>query len=258
MTIDSYKRVYNKPLTTKDSLNFQYRNGDTLVLIEDDNRNKTSVPYEYKDSTFLDVYKKMAFRQAKKRDTTQTMKYWKDDIKIYFSDNISQKVKKELMSFAKTISSNIDSLNIYRVKKQEDANFTIYYKGSEEYEPKLKAQDKDGYWVYWNRRNQINKAFIKLNPDYFFNDKLRIYKLKQRFIQTLGYFSFSYILDCKNFLSNCYSEEKTLSDIDIKIIKYHYSYGICKGTNLKTFEDQHKRAKESLKKGHKHFFVHYN
>jgi hypothetical protein len=37
--------------------------------------------------------------------------------------------------------------------------------------------------------------------------------------------------------------------MDFEIIKYQYSYGICKSTNLKTFEENHKRAIELLKKG---------
>jgi hypothetical protein len=43
----------------------------------------------------------------------------------------------------------------------------------------------------------------------------------------------------------------------LEIIKYHYSYGICKGTNLETFENQHKKAKALLKEtGHKLYFLH--
>jgi hypothetical protein len=34
---------------------------------------------------------------------------------------------------------------------------------------------------------------------------------------------------------------------DLEILKYHYSYGICKGTDLIVFEKNHKDAKETLK-----------
>ena len=47
--------------------------------------------------------------------------------------------------------------------------------------------------------------------------------------------------------------------IDLEILKYHYSYGICKGTNIDTFEKNHKDAKEALKNGNtKMHFVHEN
>jgi hypothetical protein len=35
---------------------------------------------------------------------------------------------------------------------------------------------------------------------------------------------------------------------DLEILKYHYSYGICKGTNLETFEKNHSDAKQHLRK----------
>jgi hypothetical protein len=44
---------------------------------------------------------------------------------------------------------------------------------------------------------------------------------------------------------------------DLEILKYHYSYGICKGTNLETFEKNHSDAKAALKKGNsKFYFLH--
>jgi hypothetical protein len=36
---------------------------------------------------------------------------------------------------------------------------------------------------------------------------------------------------------------------DLKILKYDYSYGICKGTDLIVFEKNHQEATETLKNG---------
>jgi hypothetical protein len=43
---------------------------------------------------------------------------------------------------------------------------------------------------------------------------------------------------------------------DLEILKYHYSYGICKGTDLIVFEKNHKDAKETLKGNSKIEFIH--
>lgn len=53
---------------------------------------------------------------------------------------------------------------------------------------------------------------------------------------------------CTSYFSNCFNNDKILNDFDLKLIKYHYSYGICKGTDLKTFTIQHENAKSILKK----------
>jgi hypothetical protein len=80
----------------------------------------------------------------------------------------------------------------------------------------------------------------------YFNETLRLYELKKYFIQNLGYFNLINDFDCDSYFSNCYSPNKKLSALDLELIKYHYSYGICKGTDLNTFQEQHQRAKETL------------
>ncbi len=249
ISLKNYKKKFKKPLTSKDSLNFIYVNNDTLVVLKDYVRKPgRSVPYEYKDSTFLDVYKSIAFKYANDTlDKKSSMKYWKDDIAVYFSESVDKKVKKEFMSFAKNVVSQIDSLSIKEVKKVEDSNYIIYYNGDYEYESRMNKYTFSDYYMHWNNKNQIYKLFIKLNRDHFFNPTLRLKELKKYFIKSLGRFQFNKNIDCNNFFSGCYTTDYKLTDLDIEIIKYHYSYGICKGTNLETFENQHEKFKQALK-----------
>ena len=258
ISLKHYKKKYRKPLTRNDSLNFIYRDNDTLILVKNYHRPKgTSVPYEYKDSTFLYYYKKVAFNHKNDSVSKKTyMRYWKDDIRIFFSKSVSKKIKKELMSFGKNIASQVDSLEISEVKKVEKSNYIVYYFGDYDYESRMANYKKSDYYIYW-KHNKIYRSSIKIDPKVYFNEQLMIYKLKEYFIKSLGHFKFINDFDCENYFSNCYSPNKKLSELDLELLKYHYSYGICKGTDLETFENQHKRAKEILKQhNQKMYFFH--
>jgi len=249
MTVQDYKNRFQRELTKQDSLNFVIIKNDTLVtLLEKDRYKVVSVAYEYKDDTFLKYYKEVAFNHPNDSVSEETsMKYWKDDLKIYFSNTVSKHEKKSILEFTHQISNQVDSLSIYEAKHIKDANYVIYYASDFEYDANL-AKNKDAsFWVYWNGGNQLNKAFLKVNDEKYFSEALRLAKIKTLLFQSLGYFSLSKEFECQSYFSNCYSNDKQLTNFDFELLKYHYSYGICKGTSLATFEDQHKRAQKALK-----------
>ena len=79
----------------------------------------------------------------------------------------------------------------------------------------------------------------------------------QNFIKSLGHFNSTSKLPCLNIFSNCNSNKKQFTREDLEILKYHYSYGICKFTDLETFEENHKIAKETFSKTGRHLrFIH--
>lgn len=241
---------YNKNKKDLDSIGFTVYRQDTLVQVSNYTRPKgVSVPYEYKDSTFLNYYKQVAFRHKNDSISGETkMKYWKNGLKIYFSKSISKQNKKELLKLAEILDNEIDSLSITEVKKVEESNYIIYYEGDFEYESRMSNYKNTDYYMYWNGNNQIYKCTLRIDTDENFNEMLRLKQMKRYFIQSLGHFRLQDKFKCSSYFSNCYSTDKALSDFDLELLKYHYSYGICKGTNLETFEEQHKRAKETLKK----------
>ncbi len=181
---------YKERYSTKDSLGFMIKENDTLIRVENFIKPKgKSVPYEPKDSIFLELYKSIAFRPLKNDlSNSRPMKYWKDDIKIFFSKSVSKKVIKEILSFTKHIDKNVDSLNIAKVNTKENANFIIYHDSDFEYDPNLKNNSNSNYWVYWNKKNQLNKGFIRISKERLFSDKLEIVKIKEFFITSLGWF----------------------------------------------------------------------
>ena len=246
--IKQYKVKFTEFLTKEDSLKFKFKDNDTLVLLENFLPKGVYVPYEFKDSIFLKYYKKIAFRHKNDSITGKTtMKYWKDDIRIFFSKDVSKRVKKELMAFTRELSKDIDSLNISQVRKVENSNYVIYYQGDYEYESRMKNYKKSSYYLHWNGKNQIYRSSIRITGNYF-SDKLKLMKTKELFFQTLGHFKFINEFECENYFANCTSNNKNMTELDLEILKYHYSYGICKGTDLDTFEEQHEKAKEILKK----------
>ena len=170
ISISHYKEDGNK-LTKKDTANFQFYKGDTLVAISPDykspmDKNKVKVAYEPKDSIFLNLYKNVVYNTDKSQNEKLYMRYWKDSIKIYFEPGVSPNHAKALMNFANKISNDIDSLNIKRVSNANDSNYRVYYLNSEnniDFEPRITG--KSGYYVHWNAKNRIYKADLKINTD---------------------------------------------------------------------------------------------
>lgn len=244
------KQLFEEKYSPNDSIGYIIRDNDTLIGVENYIKPKgIPVPYEYKDSTFLEVYKKIAFWPIHKDSAdSQTMKYWKDDLKIYFSPNITKSIIKDVMKFAGKIDKEVDSLKIIKVENIEDSNYVIYYNTDYEYLEKMKNKKSSDYWVFWNGKNQIERAYIRIVKDQEFSEKLIKQKIKELFFGTLGRFKWQNELACEHYFSNCHSDEKHLTTLDLELLKYHYSYGICKGTSLLTFEEQHRRSKEVLTK----------
>jgi hypothetical protein len=64
-------------------------------------------------------------------------------------------------------------------------------------------------------------------------------------------------IDCTSYFSYCHLIKKNIWKKDLEILKYHYSYGICKGTNLETFEN-HSMLKQHLRKEIQSFIFYMN
>lgn len=257
ISLKSYNRLYKTTLTKNDSLNFRYKDGDTLVLLDEGKKRRGSrVLFKSKDSTFLEVYKRIAFRQTKEVNKEETMKYWKDELKIFFTENASDSLKNDFKKFAERIDRQVDSLSISFVNNVEDSNYIIYFFGDEEYEPGLKSAKNSDLYLYWNGRNQIYKARIKIKAQYLTNDTSKLPLLKQYFVNTLGYFGVDNKIGCNSIYSGCISNRDKLSRTDLEILRYHYSYAICKGTTLREFERIHKKGNEFLDKKQKYYILH--
>lgn len=255
------KKHFYQKYTSKDSIGFMIKDTDTLIQVFNYIPPKGKpVPYEYKDDTFLKYYKKIAFREIHKDSAdTKPMKYWKTPINIFFASEIDKNVKKKVIPFLKAIDKHVDSLSITIVKNLEDSNYVIFSNEDYQYSDNIDKKNAGDYFIKWHNNNQIFKGFIRINTAKITSRSQQIIKIKALFIGSLGWFNLIDHLSCNSYFSNCYSDDKQMTDLDWELLKYHYSYGICKGTKRQTFEEQHKSAKENLKKyGNHSTFMFYH
>lgn len=215
------------------------------------------VPYDYRSEQFTDLYQKIAFQDPNVKDTIPArMRYWKDEMRIYFSGEVDRKDQKALTRFAEQIAESVDSLKIKIVNKLEDSNYVVYYSGHYEYEPRISRKNTVDYYLYW-KGPYMNKGFLRIDRERFFNDEERLQNLKYYFVKTLGYFSGTKALDCGSYFSSCSDVSQTMSALDLELLQYHYSYGICKGVTLEVYREQLENANRVKGVSDKYLIGHY-
>ena len=252
--LEAYRELKADSNFKADSVGFIVNGKDTLVQLEKvpfGKRKTVTVPYEVKDSLFLITYKNVVFNKDKylSQENPNRMRYWKEPLRIYFNDIVDSVDRNALKDFAIRLEDKVDSLKIEFVKSIGESNFIIYYKDADnnnEYSPDMSTKN-EGFYTYWNRNNQLTNTFLKIDKDKV-NPSTRVELLKWRFFQSLGYFRLQSNFPCTSYFSKCFEEVKILSDSDIELLRYHYSYGICKGSNLLDFETQHELAKDVISK----------
>ena len=236
-------------LTQEDSLAFHFSEGDTLVLITPalDRYFPRGIQVRIKpqDSLFIEKYKAAVYGSKNRNDRDeQSLKIWKDGIRLYFDPSVPKKHQRELLKFSKNLASEIDSLSIEKVSNRNEANYMVFYRNNEEdfdLDPRI-VNPNAGYFINWEK-NYLTRASLKVNTYSYKNEKEIIGDLKKRFFQTLGHFRHSRRFSCGSLLSSC-GEANRLTEEDLEILRYHYSYQNCTGIDLKEFECQHERRRK--------------
>jgi hypothetical protein len=219
------------------------------------------VPYEPKSDAFLDRYMKLVFRKSEKPDSLNynRMRYWKEPLRIFFDSSVTEGHRKLLIEFAERLDREVDSLAVRFVDTLTESNYVVYFNDEEHkgvFDPDL-VNFHEGYRVYW-KGGRIYQGFLKIDRQVYRDPDVVNKLLLHRFFLSLGYFLPSGELPCSDYLSSCFSSSKALSESDLEILKYHYSYGICKGTRVVEFLEQHRQARASLAKNptNQFYFVH--
>lgn len=263
MLYKNYKFLKKSGNKVIDSIGFNIIKNDTLIMISGYKEKGVKVLYEEKDSIFLERYKQLVFNkkyQNKEERLKPTMKIWKDEVKIYFDKSVSKYNSKKLSEFIHYLDKEIDSLKITVVKDKDKSNYFIYsISDTNEVNLDARIRGNDGYYLLWNNKQNIYSCSLKINEKKNLNEEQILTYLKINFIRSLGYFYQELgNSDCNSYFSICKSDKKEFEKKDLEILKYHYSYGICKGSNIETFEKNHKDAKEALKKGNTKFYFLHN
>lgn len=247
-----YKAAKGNTQFPMDSIGFKIINNDSLVEITPIAMKGVEVPYEYKDSLFLKEYKKLVYNKDNlniKLTKKPTMKYWKSEIKVYFDSTVTSPNRRELTKFFKFLDKAIDSLKIAVVNDKTKSNYFIYFINKPDdinWEERIRSQT-DGYYLSWDGRQRIYNCTLKLDTQKIYNQEQQIIALKKDFLFSLGNFYAIENRACKSYFSSCFSIDKEFTPEDLELLKYHYSYGICKGTDLETFESNHRKAQEASK-----------
>lgn len=263
MLYKNYKSLKKSGNKVIDSIGFNIIKNDTLIMIIGYKEKGVKVLYEEKDSIFLERYKQLVFNkkyQNKEERLKPTMKIWKDEVKIYFDKSVSKYNSKKLSEFIHFLDKEIDSLKITVVKDKDKSNYFIYsISDTNEVNLDARIRGNDGYYLLWNNKQNIYSCSLKINEKKNLDEEQILTYLKINFIRSLGYFYQELgNSDCNSYFSICKSDKKEFGKKDLEILKYHYSYGICKGSNIETFEKNHKDAKEALKKGNTKFYFLHN
>jgi hypothetical protein len=245
MSIASFREKVSDTLDIS-KMRMVIRNGDTLVpygLTWIEKEHLTKKKYILKDTTFLNLYKSVAFRAISTYKPQH--RYWNEDISIYFGESVPKKHRRYLKRFIKKNLGDLDHLSITTTRNLDASNFVIYYDGDFEYDGRFynDYSKRTRYHSYW-KGSVITKVNIKLIPEFFNNEELLLSELLRTFVINLGYFNESYKLGCESVFSNCVEPVKELTLLDKELIKHHYSYGFCIGVNLQTFEEQDDEARE--------------
>jgi hypothetical protein len=152
MPLWQYKKTHKEAITKKDSINFLFKEKDTLILISDKdfykNQKRVSVPYEPKSDEFLETYKDIVYKKHDsygniRKGKKEFMRLWEAPIKIYFAPKLDNYYKKAIKKAVKALSS-IDSLKISFVKDLNKSNYIIYQiddKNSYQYSNNLKKNN---------------------------------------------------------------------------------------------------------------------
>ncbi len=223
--------------------------------------NAVKVPYEPKSDAFLDTYMEVVYRRSAYPDSTNRfrMRLWKEPVKVYVDPSVPVEDARALKEFARQIDGAVDSLRIEFVSSVDSSNYIVYQTNPQfnnQYEPRLSAS-LEGYYLYW-KGAAITQGFLKIDTEAFRDTGIRKAVLLWRFYLSLGHFQPLGNPPCTAYLSQCFSSEKEISESDLEILKYHYSYGICKGTGIIEFMKQHRLARESLAQNPKNefYFLH--
>ena len=239
-------RKYVSIKTIKKSENINLKNAiylanDTLVVEKSIPMGVFEVDLGDFDSEFIEHYKAAVFGNAKTRRKNYNLsfiKMWSSDIKVYLDKSVDKKLKKELIPFFNDISEHSNSLKISVVSKLEDSNYLIYCKNSpSDLDQPIIKQDNPITYNLLCVNNKYYKGVLRLNTMSIYSFNEQVNNLKVYFFKSLGQFWLINNVPCESMLADCHSTDKKLTDLDYKILNFHYKNNYDSDVSIFKYED---------------------
>jgi len=198
------------------------------------------------DSSFRALYKAAALHPGRinRRGimNDSIVRRWDKDIAIYVTGGTSKERKEVLGKLKNTIAllspALNNKINISFTDEKRNANYLI----------NLDFKGSSGWWIDWDRLGNIYKCILTLNTRQVFNHEQQADLVSHYFYQSLGDFVFNktdrdgLLKNDPSIASNVSLWRQDINDIDLRMLKLHYSDDIKPGMakkDIDQFFDKH-------------------
>lgn len=190
------------------------------------------------DSSFREVYKMLALHPGHRNSRgiifDSVVRRWDKDIKIFIEGG-SARSRREMMDKLKNtiaiISPALDNkIRISFVDDKASANYLV----------NIGTTGTSGWYLKWDGLNNIYSCQLLINTKTIFNGDQQLALLSHYFLQSLGDFVFT--PNAPVVVSNMRLWRQDINDLDLRILKLHYSSDIRPGMakkDLDQFFDEH-------------------
>lgn len=237
-TIESKISFQKSNKAVNQSSPFTITSKDTFYI---DKPNPIDVSYFLKiykqDPELFKKYSTAIFYYSRKSSSTvYRLMQWKKPIVIYFDRSIPKSIVKKIRTFLKQLE-NIDNLTIGFTKDLSKSNYWVQLTNKEiSVDPSIYGikEEKErqnfvfkncNYSIITDNNSGIIGCKLNLNESELLNEDLCFTKLKQAVFLSLGRFFMHNKVDSRqSFLSPIYDDQNVISEMDLEILRMHYSY----------------------------------
>lgn len=185
---------------------------------------------------FLSYYQLSVFYYSTRNSTPAYLSLqWKVPIVIYFDKDIPKNIQRKVERFYETMDE-IPNFSLSFTNRAEEANYQVkltsetLFVDPQDQGFKNEAEQRRflfngcNYFIISDASKGIIGCNLKINTAELDNEAILLAKIKQGLFLSFGrFFMIDYFNVSDSFLNNVYDNQKTLSPIDLEILKMHYS-----------------------------------
>lgn len=169
----------------------------------------------------------------------ETLKKWKNDLKIYVTDTTQTLLLQELDKIITELNNLIGEIQLYRVNSRSKANFIVYLGDAatymSDYAPEAACWIPGNlgfFWVNWNAEGVITKGSVFIDLQHNTAVDCRRHLLREELTQALGLMQ-----DSKKYPNSIFQQNwtctTTYAEIDRDLIQLLYDPSLSTGMSKK-------------------------